>query len=361
MKKTLIIITAALTFSLGLGIWNLGLGTLNCFAQGVAINVIGASPNPSAIFDVDVIPNYNRGMLIPRMTDAQRTAIVTLPRAAQGLVVYQTDGTEGFYYNTSITTTPNWVYLSSTGPTGPSGTNGANGSTGATGVTGASGANGATGATGPTGTAGGGACPSTLTINHLASGGVAPVDKSVTYGVVYSTLSGAPKCWITQNLGSSNQASSATDATEASAGWYWQFNLKQGYKHDGATRTPNTTWITPVSGTSDWLQANDPCTIELGAGWRIPTAEEWFNADKYGVTGGWDNYTETYADVLKLHAAGFLLSSNGSLGYRGTNGTYWSSTQYDATAGWYLGFDSSHSSMSNGSKAYGFSLRCLRD
>jgi len=155
MKKTLIIIATALIFNLGLRTWNLGFGTLS--AQGVAINVIGASPNASAIFDVDVIPGYNRGMLIPRMTNAQRTAMVTLPQAAQGLVVYQTDVTEGFYYNTSITTTPNWVYLSSTGPTGPTGASGINGTNGATGPTGAastvSGPTGPTGETGPTGAA----------------------------------------------------------------------------------------------------------------------------------------------------------------------------------------------------------------
>ena len=40
----------------------------------------------------------NRGLLIPRMTQAQRLAI-SLP--AQGLLVYQTDGTTGFYVNRS--------------------------------------------------------------------------------------------------------------------------------------------------------------------------------------------------------------------------------------------------------------------
>jgi hypothetical protein len=203
-------------------------------------------------------------------------------------------------------------------------------------------------------------CGGTLSISHTA-GTVAPVAKSVNYGTVTSSLSGASKCWITQNLGSSNQASSATDATEASAGWYWQFNRKQGFKHDGTTRTPNSTWITPIDETSDWLPAQDPCTIELGANWRIPTKTEWTNADANGQTGGWDNYNETYADVLKLHAAGYLYNSDGSLGYRGAGGYYWSSTQYSSTNGWGLAFVSSLSFMFNFNKAYGFSLRCLRD
>ena len=62
-----------------------------------------------------------------------------------------------------------------------------------------------------------------------------------------------------------------------------------------------------------------------------------------------------------VDAAGYLNNSNGSLNNRGTNGNYWSSTQNDATNGWNLNFNSSNSNMNNNNKAYGFSLRCLRD
>src|ERR1035437_3213627 len=41
-------------------------------------------------------------------------------------------------------------------------------------------------------------CGSTLTINHV-SGAVAPETKTVSYGTVATSLSGAGKCWITQN------------------------------------------------------------------------------------------------------------------------------------------------------------------
>jgi hypothetical protein len=197
-------------------------------------------------------------------------------------------------------------------------------------------------------------CGGTLAINHTI-GVVCPETKSVNYGTVSSTLGGTgAKCWITQNLGATNQATSATDATDAAAGWYWQFNRKQGYKVG-----PTPAWtITSISEASDWVAAQDPCTIELGTGWRIPTYTEWTNAD---ATGAWNNYNDTYASVLKLHAAGYLGSSIGSLISRGTYGYYWSSTRDDATNGWTLYFYSSDSYMSYGSKAYGFSLRCLRD
>ncbi|MBI5872818.1 MAG: hypothetical protein HZB36_01570 [Candidatus Omnitrophica bacterium] len=201
------------------------------------------------------------------------------------------------------------------------------------------------------------ACGNNLAnVNHTA-GAVAPVTTTITYGTVTSSLSGASKCWIKQNLGAANQASSATDATDASAGWYWQFNRKQGY---AVGPTPSWT-ITSINESSDWTSVNDPCTILLGAGWRLPTSAEWTNADATGQVGGWDDYNETFTDVLKLHAAGYLYVSGGVLYNRGSGGFYWSSTQYSATAGWYLYFSSGGSYMVSTNKAYGFSIRCLRD
>jgi len=203
-------------------------------------------------------------------------------------------------------------------------------------------------------------CPTSLAVTHTA-GDVAAVTKTVTYGIVQANLTGQNKCWITQNLGADNQASSATDATEAAAGWYWQFNLKQGYKHDGTTRTPNTTWITTIDENSDWIAANDPCTILLGTGWRIPTNSEWTNADN---NGGWDNYSEAYSSVLKLHTAGYLANWSGALQIRGSNGYYWSSTQSTQypSRSWVLD-DSSYQCLMGelGMKENGFSVRCLRD
>jgi hypothetical protein len=59
--------------------------------------------------DITSGANNNKGLLIPRMTEAQRLSITTLSAPAQGLMIYQTDGSQGLYYNTSTTTTPVWV------------------------------------------------------------------------------------------------------------------------------------------------------------------------------------------------------------------------------------------------------------
>ncbi|GAB4259726.1 MAG: hypothetical protein Kow0079_16750 [Vicingaceae bacterium] len=58
--------------------------------QNVAINDNGAAPNTNAILDVDVSTN-NKGVLIPRLTTAQRTGIAGLGAADEGLTVYDTN------------------------------------------------------------------------------------------------------------------------------------------------------------------------------------------------------------------------------------------------------------------------------
>jgi hypothetical protein len=72
----------------------------------VGINVDGSDPDESAILDVK---STTLGLLIPRMTDAEKNAIV-LP--ATGLLVFQTDEVTGFYFNKGTPISPDWVIIS---------------------------------------------------------------------------------------------------------------------------------------------------------------------------------------------------------------------------------------------------------
>src|SRR4030095_4784227 len=71
--------------------------------QGVSINTDGTVADSSAMLD---IKSNSRGLLIPRLTNAQKTAIV---KPAAGLLIYQTDGASGFYYYNGSA----WTSLSS--------------------------------------------------------------------------------------------------------------------------------------------------------------------------------------------------------------------------------------------------------
>jgi trimeric autotransporter adhesin len=95
---------------------------MNVHAQ-VAINTDGSTPDNSAMLD---IKSTSKGILFPRMTLLQRNAIAS---PANGLIIYQTDNTPGFYYNSGSSASPAWI-ITGTGSgwalTGNAGTSGAN-------------------------------------------------------------------------------------------------------------------------------------------------------------------------------------------------------------------------------------------
>jgi hypothetical protein len=81
-----------LSYPLILLIIFLWMAPLESFAQNVGINADGSLPNASAMLDVK---STNKGMLPPRMTTAQRTAI---PLPAAGLLVFDTNTSSFWYY-----------------------------------------------------------------------------------------------------------------------------------------------------------------------------------------------------------------------------------------------------------------------
>lgn len=197
-----------------------------------------------------------------------------------------------------------------------------------------------------------------LIITHNA-GDVAPVDKTITYRTITTNIAGTgTKCWIIQNLGAANQANSNRDNTNDSAGWYWQFNNKQGYEgieYDASTPKP-ATWVITINENINWQSINDPCTIELGTGWRLPTSNELSN-----LAIKWDNSDESYNSILKIHNAGYLHFQVGLMFARGNSGYYWSNTQYSNTYGNNLFFNSQESSIHEYYKTSGYSVRCIKD
>ena len=117
--------------------------------------------------------------------------------------------------------------------------------------------------------------------------------------------------------------------------------------------------LTSINRNSEWTGNNDPCGIELGLGWCVPTYTEWTNVD---TIGDWTDWNGPWNSVLKIHAAGYLASSNGSLNNRGSYGFYWSSSQFNNIYGKDLDFSSDYCQVYNyGTKANGFTIRCLNE
>ena len=82
--------------------------TISTEKVSAQIGVGTVTPNTSAMLDIS---STAKGLLIPRMTSAQRAAI-NLP--ATGLMVYQIDGSPGIYYNFGTPALPDWATLATT-------------------------------------------------------------------------------------------------------------------------------------------------------------------------------------------------------------------------------------------------------
>jgi hypothetical protein len=80
---------------------------LSIYVQAqVSISTPASSADPSAILDVK---SNAKGVMIPRMKEADKLAI---PNPATSLMIYQTDVTPGYYYNSGTPSSPNWTSLS---------------------------------------------------------------------------------------------------------------------------------------------------------------------------------------------------------------------------------------------------------
>lgn len=85
----------------------LALVGLSFSAQAQTVGIGTTGPDSNAALDISSGAGANKGLLIPRMTEGQRTAVTT---TTAGMLVYQTNGTQpGFWYYTGTV----WVALPS--------------------------------------------------------------------------------------------------------------------------------------------------------------------------------------------------------------------------------------------------------
>ncbi len=134
-----------------------------------------------------------------------------------------------------------------------------------------------------------------------------------------------------------------------------------------ADQPAHSSFIVASSGNYDWRSpqninlwqgvngVNNPCP----SGYRLPTETE-FNAER--LSWSTNNAAGAFASPLKLPAAGFrdVNVTNGAILFAGAYGDYWSSS-VNGVPSRRLFFDSSLANLSDYNRAYGFSVRCIKD
>jgi len=121
-----------------------------------------------------------------------------------------------------------------------------------------------------------------------------------------------------------------------------------------------------------WESARRACQ-SLGAGWRLPTDDEWrrMGKDYGGVSEDSDDRgIAAYKALLAGGSSGFhaLLgggrSDDGRYERLEAHGFYWTASESDAASGWFYNFARGGQALhrqSGGEKQRAFSVRCVRD
>ena len=286
----------------------------NFYNNGSNIGVGTTTPNASAKLEVN---STVQGFLPPRMTTVQRDAILS---PAAGLTIY----------NTTVNCLQWW-----------NGTSWYDG------------------------------CG-----NNIPASGIFPsgtVNCAGATAVVNVTNPTTGKTWMDRNLGATQVATSSTDAASYGDLYQWGRRADGHQCRTSATtatlssvdQPANSNFILAPSTPYDWRSpqnvnlwqgvngVNNPCP----SGYRIPTEPE-LEAERLS----WSVNTSVgaFASPLKLPVAGIRDYSSGSLTNVGANGRYWSSA-VSGTNSRHLYFDSSYASMNPIYRAFGLTVRCLKD
>ena len=187
---------------------------------------------------------------------------------------------------------------------------------------------------------------------------------------VYNPATG--KVWMDRNLGATQVATSSTDAASYGDLYQWGRGTDGHEKRTSGTTTGQSSSTTPgntfITGSDNWYNGNNPNDLWQGVsgvnnpcptGYRIPTETEW-NAERASWTNSGQNSAGAFASPLKLPMAGSRAYNLGNFGEVGSGGSYWSST-VSGTSSRYLYFISSDASLYTANRAFGFTVRCIKD
>ena len=284
------------------------IATYSLTAQsGVSINDDGSAADGSAMLDVK---STDKGLLPPRMTEAQRGGISS---PAAGLLIFQTNGSPGYYYYTGT----DWIGL-------------------------------------------------------VGNGSGATSSMIDSDGNTYTTITIGDQVWMAENLRvthyrNGDAIANVTDAgtwTGLSTGAYcWYDNdqaanekygvLYNWYVIDDSRGLCPEGWHVPTH--SEWTALTTYLGGTSVAGGKMKaTSDLWWSP----------NTNATNTSSFSALPGGDRSSSIGN--FKGVNdyGVWWSSTEESSDDyAWYraLGYDFGHVFENNLDKQQGISVRCLRD
>ncbi|HLF13919.1 MAG TPA: FISUMP domain-containing protein [Bacteroidota bacterium] len=198
----------------------------------------------------------------------------------------------------------------------------------------------------------------------FTAGGTVSCPESLSYGgKTYHAVQIGEQCWMRENLDIGTMIDSLQDASNNGT------IEKYCYRNDPLN-------CADYGGLYQWDEAMQYSTTPgvqgiCPVGWHIPTAAEFdtlrsavsndgnaLKAIGQGTGGGAGTNTSGFSALL---AGG--KDSDGYFGGLGRNAYFWSSAEYDATAGYNLGlYDLSNDiELFGNGKIDGFSVRCLED
>jgi uncharacterized protein (TIGR02145 family) len=189
--------------------------------------------------------------------------------------------------------------------------------------------------------------------------------------IIVDVTTATGRTWMDRNLGATQVATSSTGANAYGDLYQWGRRSDGHQCRNSATTTALSAVDQPVNGNFidspyNWRSPqndnlwqgvngiNNPCPT----GYRLPTVTE-LNEERLSWSPN-INATAAFNSVLKLPMAGYRQSGNGLLTIAGSLGIYWSST-VSGTNARYLLFASSEAGMHAFYRAFGFSVRCLKD
>ncbi|OQB02131.1 MAG: hypothetical protein BWY21_02257 [Parcubacteria group bacterium ADurb.Bin216] len=192
---------------------------------------------------------------------------------------------------------------------------------------------------------------------------------------IYPTVQIGTQCWMKKNLAylpgvvHNNAQFAAQGTTNPGYGVY-------GYDGTDVSVAKATSNYTTHGVLYNWTAATTACP----SGWHLPNDTEWKTLEmSLGMTQTQADATGWRGTDEGSKLSNYTLNGNNSSGftalmsgYRSTNGSFsnigsrtyfWSSSASSSSNAWYRYLSTSNSTVrrDNSNKAYGFSVRCLRD